>query len=72
MVVDTGQGLRYAITNLAAFPLDCEAERRLRLVQQVRQWAVDGVVIVQLREMGMEAGELLLLGEAGMEVLRVV
>ncbi len=72
MVVDTGQGLRCAITNLAAFPLDCGAERRLRLERQVRQWAVDGVDIVQLREKGMETGELLSLAEAAMGVLREV
>ncbi len=62
--------MRYAITNLAAYSLDYGAERRLRLERQVRQWTIDGVDIVQLREKGMETGELLWLAEAAMNVLR--
>ncbi len=72
MVVDTGRALRYAITDLAAYPLDCEAERRLRLLRLVRHWTFDGVDIVQLREKEMEIGTLLSLAEAAMEALREV
>lgn len=42
----------------------------MRLREQVRRWAVDGVDFIQLREKDLSAGELLGLARAAMEVLR--
>ena len=50
--------LRLAITDLSAQRLDSDRSRAMRLREDLRRWAVDGVHIVQLREKRMEAGEL--------------
>ena len=80
MVVAGKRLLRCAITDLGSDPdadldtqgLDPAAARRTQLRAWVRQWAVDEVDIVQLREKRLESGELLLLSRAAMEDLREV
>lgn len=64
MVVAEGHGLRFAITDLVAQGLDRSAAREARLRAQVRQWAVDRVDIVQLREKQLESGEIFALALA--------
>ena len=70
MVVEGKRVLRCAITDLGAQGLDSPAKRRLRLTEQVRRWAFDGVDIVQLREKGLESGELFELAETAIRTVR--
>lgn len=78
MVVAGKELLRCAITHLGIEAgnelgnqgFDSLQMGKMRLREQVRRWAVDGVDIVQLREKGMESGDLLHLAKAAMAVLR--
>ncbi len=70
MVVPDRRALHYAVSDLSAYLSDAPPFRRMRLRAQLRQWAVDGVDVVQLREKWMEAGELLALAEDAMNTLR--
>ena len=69
MVVPDRRALHYAISDLSTHVSDAPPVRRMRLRTQLRQWAVDGVDVVQLREKWMEAGELLALAEDAMDTL---
>lgn len=74
MVVPGIAAVRCAITDLVGSgPDGCAASPKARerhLVHQVRQWAADGVDLVQLREKQLESGELLALARTAMTVLR--
>ena len=70
MVVEGKRLSRCAITDLGAQGLCSPESRRLRLAEQVRRWAVEGVDIVQLREKQLDSGEMLELAKIAMGVLR--
>ncbi len=70
MVLPSQRPLRCAITDLSPFRLDAPADRRLRLEAQLRQWAVDGVDFVQLREKDLKAADLFALARAAARFLR--
>jgi len=65
--------LRCAITDSTSVAEDA-ASRRTKLLEQARRWArrsaVDGIDLVQLREKHLEAGDLLRLAEAMLQILR--
>ena len=72
MVVAGKDALCCAITDLGTHRLDPSHPHTMRLRQQVRQWAVDGVDIVQLREKQLESGELFQLAEIAVSEIRGV
>jgi thiamine-phosphate pyrophosphorylase len=66
--------VRYAITDLSALtsssPLDAAETRRLRLLADLRRWADVGVSVVQLREKGLQAGEVFVLADTAVRFLQ--
>ena len=67
MVVAGRPPLRYAITSLGISATT--GERRSRLEQQLRHWAVNGIDFVQLREKDLDAGEVYALARLAVRVL---
>jgi thiamine-phosphate pyrophosphorylase len=61
--------LRYAITDGTTSGFVNTGQIN-RLQNQVRHWAADGVDLIQLREKDLEAGALLALAEAALQILR--